>query len=117
MTVAFDIDDTLWKIVPDKCPNTDPGIPQLVCLCGKHWKQVPDYDLIQVLKWFHSNGDTIYFWSAGGMDYCQVIVDKLGLNTYGTVIEKGSIRPDLAFDDAETGLATVDIKVNRESRC
>lgn len=98
MTIAFDIDDTLWKI------RAEEGFMD----------QVPDYDLIQVLRWFVQNGDTIYFWSAGGTDYCQTIVTKLGLDDLGTVIEKGSIKVDIAFDDQETNLGTVDVRVNRE---
>lgn len=98
MNIAFDIDDTLWKI------RKEEGFMD----------QVPDYDLIQVLRWFYQNGDTIYFWSAGGEDYCQTIVTKLGLDEYGTVIEKGSIQPDIAFDDMEVSLGKVNVRVRRE---
>lgn len=94
--VAFDIDDTLWKV-----------------RYRPHLDQVPDYDLIQVLRWFYKNGDKIYFWSAGGVDYCQTIVTKLGLDDYGEVIEKGSMKVDIAFDDAETSLGKVDVRVDR----
>jgi hypothetical protein len=97
-TIAFDIDDTLWKIRAYEGGGD----------------QIPDYDLIQVLRWFAANGDTIYFWSAGGCDYCQTIVTKLGLDELGTVIEKGSIRVDIAFDDCETDLGIVDVRVQRE---
>lgn len=95
MKVAFDIDDTLWKI---RAEQRD---------------QVPDYDLIQVVRWFHKNGDEVYFWSAGGMDYCQTIVTRLGLDEYGTVADKGSFKPDIAFDDVEAYLGIVTVKVNR----
>lgn len=95
MKVAFDIDDTIWKVRPS------------------HMDQVPDYDLIQVVRWFHQNGDQVFFWSAGGTDYCQTIITKLGLNAYGQVAEKGSFTPDIAFDDQETSLGKVDVRVRR----
>lgn len=104
MKVAFDIDDTLWKI--DR----------------KLKAQVPDYDLIQVLRWFYNNGDEVFVWSAGGLDYAQQIVDKLGLTEMVTVIPKISMAKllekrytgmDIAFDDCETNLAKVDVQVRR----
>ena len=105
MKVAFDIDDTIWKI--DR----------------KHKIQVPDYDLIQVLRWFANNGDEVFVWSAGGQDYAQTIVDKLGLTDLVEVIPKISSAKilekryegmDIAFDDCETNLAKVDQRVKRE---
>lgn len=96
MKIAFDIDDTLWK-----------------CVWRPRLSQVPDYDLIQVLRWFYNNGDTIYFWSAAGIDYTQTIIDKLGLTEYGHVIRKGSMQVDIAFDDEETKLGKIDVRVNR----
>ncbi len=97
MRIAFDVDDVLWKI--DK----------------EYARQVPDYNIIQVLLWFYNNGDEVFVWSAGGLDYAQTIVDKLGLTKMVTVIEKNAddYDIDIAFDDCETNLATVDIKVKR----
>ena len=96
MNICFDIDDTLWKI--DR----------------KYMRQVPDYDLIQVLRWFFNNGDTIYIWSAGGVEHAQVVVDKLGLTDMVEVIQKGVNKEiDIAFDDEETKLAKVDVRVHR----
>jgi len=111
MKIAFDIDDTIWKV--DR----------------KHKRQVPDYDLIQVLRWFANNGDDVFVWSAGGLDYAQTIVDKLGFTDIVKVIPKNSagqtwngsshgpeedVPMDIAFDDCETNLAKVDILVKRE---
>jgi len=104
MRVAFDIDDTLWKIVPD-------GEDQFA---NKKFKQVPDYDLIQVLRWFHANGDKVYVWSAGGIDYAQTIVNKFGLDTMVKVIAKDSLTDmDLTFDDMEVNLGKVNCQVMR----
>jgi hypothetical protein len=106
MKIAFDIDHTLWKIVK----GAD----------GKH-HQVPDYDLIQVLRWFHSNGDEVFIWSAGGVDYAQTIANKLGLDTLAKIIPKGiygepgsGLKVDLCFDDEDVKLASVNIKISRE---
>lgn len=103
LNIAFDIDDTLWKIR------------------YKQKDQVPDYDLIQVLRWFHANGENIYFWSAGGIDYCQRIVNKLGLDELGKVIGKkgwddkeGDPIMDIAFDDApEIAIAKLHVIIDR----
>lgn len=104
MKVAFDVDDCIWKI--DR----------------KYKRQIPDYDLIQVLRWFANNGDEVFVWSAGGTDYAQTIVDKLGLTDLVKVIPKISSADilkkryegmDIAFDDCETNLAKVDVRVNR----
>jgi len=105
MKIAFDIDDTIWKVRTEK-----------------PFGQVPDYNLILVLKWFYDNGDTVYVWSAGGVNYAQQIVEKLGLEGMVTVIPKGELNTphpdnpkiDIAFDDCETNLATVDVKVRRK---
>lgn len=96
MHIAFDIDDTLWRVRQDKMD------------------QVPDFDLIQVLRWFYKNGDTIWFWSAGGIDYCQTIVKKLGLDEFGEVTEKQKTDfMDICFDDMEVQLAKTNIRVKR----
>ena len=114
MKICFDIDDTLWKIRRLTPLCTKECVVDEYCqIHTPKLDQVPDYDLIQVLRWFFNNGDEIFFWSAGGIDYCETIVRKLGLDEYGKVVDKGSFRPDIAFDDAETDLGIVDIRVNR----
>lgn len=118
MKIAFDIDDTLWKIQRDY--TTEGKEPSTVCPCGYRYKQAPDYELIAVLKWFYENGDEVFVWSAGGMEYAQVIVDKLGLDGMVTVIskEKDEARNDIdiAFDDCEVGLGKVNVLVKREEK-
>lgn len=101
MRIAFDIDDTLWKIEGE----------------FPHFRQVPDYDLIQVLRWFYNNGDRIFVWSAGGTQYAQKIVDDLGLSSMVTVVIKSSeLCPDITFDDMSVKLGRVNVKVNRPRR-
>lgn len=126
MKIAFDIDDTLYKIVPDDNPHRAIREAELTCTCGtehKAFKQVLDYDLLQVLRWFVNNGDEVYVWSAGGIDYAQHFVDKFGIEGV-TVVGKmrtdkegvgtGMLKMDIAFDDCETRLAKVDVRVNRK---
>ena len=102
MKIAFDIDDTIYKI--DRKYNC----------------QVPDYDLIQVLRWFANNGDEVFIWSAGGTEYAQTIVDKLGLTDLVEVIPKGEfgnkqLNIDLTFDDDKCEqIGKVNIIVKRD---
>ncbi len=107
MRVAFDIDDTLWEVIRNKESKM-------------YGMQVPDHDLIQVLRWFYKNGDDVFVWSAGGLDYAQQIVEKIGLADMVTVIRKVALHDpsnphkiDIAFDDEETKLAKVDVIVKR----
>lgn len=104
MKIAFDIDDTLWKIRIYKTNGTVVG------------DQVPDFDLIQVLRWFVANGDDVYVWSAGGVPYAQQIVDKLGLSEFVTVVPKQEdprFIPDLTFDDEPIKIGMVNCKIRR----
>ena len=97
--VAFDVDDTLWK-----------------CRYNPRLDQIPDYDLIQVLRWHVLNRDEVYVWSAGGVDYAQTIMKKLGLDTIVVVIEKEPRQDfiDICYDDEKVDLAKVNIQVYRE---
>lgn len=96
--VAFDIDDTLWR-----CRYST----------GK-LDQVPDFDLLHVLMWFVKNGDDVIVWSAGGVDYAQQFVRKMGIDDSVRVIRKGSEQVDLAFDDQEVNLGKANVLVFRD---
>ncbi len=100
INVAFDVDDTIWKINE------------------KMKRQEPDYKLINVLLWFVENGDNVYVWSAGGVDYVKMILNKLGLDEYAKAIPKPDLGKnnrniDLCFDDSEVNLATSNVLVFR----
>jgi len=100
MNIAFDIDDTLYKVMGE----------------GINLYQAPDYNLIQVLLWFYNNGDNVFVWSAGGIDYARQIVHKLGLDNMVQVIEKQEEpNMDITFDDQEVNLGLINIRVNRET--
>jgi phosphoserine phosphatase len=104
MKIAFDIDDTLWKIRIREVDGRVVG------------DQVPDFDLINVLRWFATNGDDVYVWSAGGVLYAQQIVDKLGLTDLVIVIPKQHdphYQIDLAFDDEPVTLGLANCRIRR----
>ena len=61
MKIAFDIDQTLWLVKPE------------------FGRSVPNDDLIPVLKWFYKNGDEVFLWSSGGIEYTVEIATKLGI--------------------------------------
>ena len=102
MKIAFDIDDTL--LLHNVEAHNGVFVPT--------GETIPNYELIQVLKWFRKNGNDIYFWSAGGQDYCETMVKRLGLQNDGKVIEKKmNSGIDICFDDQEVMLAEVNIQV------
>lgn len=103
MKIAFDIDGTLWLV------NNEKG------------KSEPNTHLLEVLKWFVANGDEVYLWSSGGVEYVKEIAGKLGIIDIVKIIEKpdfGGHHPDMdiAFDDVEKNLAKTNILVKRVER-
>lgn len=96
MTVAFDIDDTL--LLPPEA--TGLGI------------DTPNYRTIAIYNWFKEQGNTMVVWSGGGVDYAERWVEKLGLMPH-YIVPKGSIPVDIAFDDCDVNLGTVNVKVKR----
>ncbi len=99
MKIAFDIDGTL--LIVDHTNG----------------RSVVNESLLNVLRWFHENGDEVYLWSSGGVEYAKEIAGKLNISDLVEVIEKpdfGQRHPDmdLAFDDVETNLAKTNIKVS-----
>ena len=94
LTICFDVDGTLIHQSGDLCDT-------------------PRYEIIQLLKTFHSLGHNIYIWSGGGVQYAEHWVNKLGLP--GKVIEKGSVQPHIAVDDmaheSEFNLGVINLSV------
>lgn len=95
MKIAFDVDDTLI------IPSVATGLPY----------DTPNYEMIWLFGWFQGQGHSMYIWSGGGVDYAQMWADKLGLRA--TVIPKEKCEIDIAFDDCDVDLATVNVKVKR----
>lgn len=74
-------------------------------------KDEPNHRLIDLLRWFSENGDRIYVWSGGGVEYAQRWIDRFALPALA--IEKGSQQVDLAVDDEIVELGTINLKVRR----
>lgn len=101
MKIAFDIDDTL--LVPSLVHHRLTG--------GKN--DVPNYEVISILKWFQLQGNEIILWSAGGMDYARHWGEKFGLEPFEVREKKKSEDIDICFDDCDVDLAKVNVKVKR----
>lgn len=89
-TAAFDVDGTLIKQ-------------------SNNGADVPRYEIIEIFRTLQSLGFTMVVWSGGGFDYARNWVDRLGLDAQ--VLQKGSFKPDLAFDDQEINLGVINIRV------
>jgi phosphoserine phosphatase len=108
MNIAFDVDNTLYKV-------------NWVMRNGINFPvyQSPDYELMQVLFWYVNNGYNVYIWSAGGIDYAKSICEKLGILDKVQVIRKDmqtarEYNIDLTYDDQIVLLGKVNIRVNRQ---
>lgn len=69
----------------------------------------PRYDVISAFKFFKSINCKMIIWSGGGLDYARNWARKLGLDA--TIINKGSMKVDIAFDDEDVELGEINIKV------
>ena len=105
LIIAFDVDDTL--IIPSCATGFD--------------TDVPNYETIAVYRWFQSQGNYMIIWSGGGSDYAKQWAQKLGLTAdeyhdKSPEKEDGKFQyrhVDIAFDDRDTELGTVNVKVKR----
>lgn len=94
MKIAFDVDDTL--IIPSVVTGA---------------RDVPNYETIAIFKWFQAQGNDMIIWSGSGLDWASTWAEKLGLTA--RIIVKGSEMVDIAFDDCDVELGTVNVKVKR----
>lgn len=94
LKIAFDVDDTL---ITKSHIGVD--IPKLhtVVVMGMLMDMIEDLE--------------VYVWSGSGVEYAQRWAEKLGIDHEVTVVAKGSIEVDIAFDDQEVTLGTVNVKV------
>jgi FMN phosphatase YigB (HAD superfamily) len=113
--IAFDIDNTLYKVEKENVIGSG-GMGR------ERQYQVLDFELINLMLWYLRNGDTVWIWSAGGKEYAQSFKDKFFRNLnigilekklylYFDVTEKYGI--DICYDDQEVKLAKVNILVRR----
>jgi hypothetical protein len=99
LRIAFDVDDTL--VIPAVASGA--GI------------EVPNYDVINLYRFFERQGHHMIIWSGGGQSYAAMWAEKLGLRA-DEIIMKTTDRKDeidLAFDDSDIELAKVNVKVKR----
>lgn len=97
MKIAFDVDDTL--IIPAVATQYD--------------RDVPNYDVINLYRWFQAQGFHMIIWSGGGEDYARMWADKLGLTADEIVAKSPRSDIDLTFDDADMEYGKINIKVKR----
>ncbi|MHA1482023.1 MAG: hypothetical protein ACTSQA_01125 [Candidatus Heimdallarchaeaceae archaeon] len=93
--IAFDIDNTLIK------------------QDYKTGRDIPNYKLIEIYKFFQSQGCYMVIWSGSGQDYAKTWAEKLGLH-YDAIFPKerrGDYMVDIAFDDQKVDLGKVNIKI------
>lgn len=111
---AVDIDDTLWAIVEDTDPRPE-GVGAM-CACGMPVKQEPDKLLIELVHALITNGDNVFLWSAGGVEYVKGWIRRFAPAWEGLVEvipkEKGH-DIDISIDDQVVDLAKVNLRVTR----
>lgn len=92
--IAFDVDGTLIR-------QNEDGL------------DVPRYDTLSLLLGLHDidPGVQIIVWSGSGEGYAKRWTERLGIHKFTTVVTKGSIEVDIAFDDQEVTLGKSNIKV------
>lgn len=96
LKIAFDVDDTL--LVPSVASGTG--------------RDTPNYETIAIFRWFQAQGHYMVIWSGSGVDWAKTWAEKLGLMPDDTPM-KGAYPVDIAFDDFDVTLGTVNVKVKR----
>ena len=97
MIVAFDVDDTL--ILP-------------FAATGKSL-DTPNYEVIELFRWFQQQGHSMVVWSGGGIDWAKTWAEKLGLEPCTVRVKEKSPDVDICFDDCFVDLAKVNVRVKR----
>lgn len=97
LVIAFDVDDTL--LAPPEATGFD--------------RDVPNYPVIAVYKFFQQQGHRMIIWSGGGVDYARMWADKLGLDPDDVIEKTANPNVDICFDDCDVQLAKVNVKVKR----
>ena len=96
MKIAFDIDDTI--IIPSVVTGD---------------KDIPNYEVIAVYRFFQAQGFHMILWSGSGMDWAKMWGEKLGLKPDEIRIKQASDDVDICFDDCDVKLSKVNVKVGR----
>jgi hypothetical protein len=96
LRIAFDTDDCLL-------------VPSVASGFGR---DTPNYETIAMFQWFKKQGYYMIIWSGSGVDWAQQWAEKFGLEADEYPV-KGSVPVDIAFDDCDVELGTVNVKVKR----
>jgi len=96
MKIAFDIDDTL--IIPSVVTGD---------------RDVPNYENIDLYRWFQRQGHTMYLWSGSGYDWAKTWGEKLGLQPDFIIVKEKNLAIDICFDDCIVDLAKINVQVKR----
>lgn len=96
LKIAFDVDDTL--IIPSVVTRTT---------------DTPNYETIAVYRWFQAQGCHMIIWSGSGVDWAQRWGEKLGLEPDEIRVKGFGDDVDIAFDDCDVKLASVNVRVGR----
>jgi hypothetical protein len=105
LKIAFDVDDTL--IIPAITLEDEPH--PYIGMYGA----IPNYEVIEIYKWFQSQGNYMIIWSGGGIDYAKTWAEKLGLSPDDVIEKIKNNDVDICFDDCDVDLAKVNVKVKR----
>lgn len=94
-TVMVDIDDSilLWTI--DGIPHSEEDIV-VIEDGGRRFQFLPHFKNIEFIRRLKLQGYAIIFWSAGGNDWCERIVKRLGLEDIADICMS---KPELCVDD------------------
>lgn len=117
MRIAFDIDDTLYKLVRDDSPRPFPGVGAN-CICGTHLRQEVDETMMALAHTLALDpANDVFFWSAGGVEYAHSFIRRFcpAMASLVSVIEKKANQQiDICFDDQPVDLATINLRLTRE---
>lgn len=91
-TAWFDVDETLvmWGYT-----NKDAGTIALECQ-GYYVYVKPHEKHIEALKRHAARGHTVVVWSAGGVEWAAMVVEKLGLSA---LVDAVACKPSWFYDD------------------
>lgn len=101
MKIAFDIDDTILV----------PGVARIGF--APSGDNVPNYEVIAILKFFQAQGADIILWSGSGVDWALRWGQKFGLEPFTVRMKQKSEDIDICFDDCIVDLAKVNVRVKR----
>lgn len=68
-------------------------------------------EVVDKLMEHQANGDEVYIWSGGGLDYARTIARRLSLEDVPVIRKEKNDRIDICYDDMDVNLAKVNIKI------